>query len=147
MKLETEKQGSIANIGHENYERHSRLLTQSFISDVVDDSLSEYEIFYSYLGRSKNAIVDYENCKLDIESSVIKAASFFDIDLLPNPIPVNRKKEEPLRGYLVSSRKNYLASSGGSDFYEQVYEIVSKKNLTQATALYEKCLEKSILNQ
>jgi hypothetical protein len=137
MKLETNKQKTIANVGQHYYDNQASLFNENAISLGLDYNIHQYELFYSYLDKSKNAIVDYETYSSDIDSSIAIAASFFDVDLLPNPVPANPGRDNPLNGYLVSSK--------GSEFYERALEIVSKKDLTQATALYQKCLQKSIL--
>jgi hypothetical protein len=137
MKLETNKQKTIANVGQHYYDNQSNLFDENAISLGLDYNIHQYELFYSYLDKSKNAIVDYETYSSDIDSSIAIAASFFDIELLLNPGPANLGKDNPLNGYLVSSK--------GSEFYERSLEIVSKKNLTRANDLYLKCLEKSIL--
>jgi hypothetical protein len=139
MGLETNKQKTIASTGQHYYDRQSNLFNENAISSGLDYNIHQYELFYSYLDKSKNVIVDYETYRLDIASSVAKAASFFDIELFTDPPPANPGIDSPLTGYLVSSK--------GSEFYEIALEIVSKKDLTQATDLYLKCLEKSILNQ
>jgi hypothetical protein len=137
MGLETSKQQTIANVGQHYYDNQGNLFNENAISLGLDYNIHQYELFYSYLDKSNNAIVDYETYSIDIESSIAKAASFFNIELLPNPAPANPGADNPLGGYLVSSK--------GSEFYERALEMVSKKDLTQATALYQKCLEKSIL--
>jgi hypothetical protein len=137
MGLETNKQKTIASVGQHYYDTQGDLFNDNAISLGLDYNIHQYEVFYSYLDKSKNAIVDYETYSSNIDSSIATAASFFDIELLPNPGPANPGKDNPLNGYLVSSK--------GSEFYERALEIVSKKDLTQATALYEKCLQKSIL--
>ena len=139
MGLETNKQKTIASSGQHYYEKQSNFFNESAIDDKLNYNINQYELFYSYIDKSKNVIVDYETYRLDLGSSIAKAASFFEIELLSNPAPANPGKDNPLNGYLVSSK--------GSEFYEQALEIVSKKDLTQATVLYEKCLKKSILNQ
>ena len=137
MGLETNKQKTIASDGQHRYETQGDLFNDNAISLELDYNIHQYELFYSYLDKSKNAIVDYETYSLDIGPSIAKAASFFNIKLLPDPGPVYQGKDNPLNGYLVSSKS--------SEFYERTLEIVSKKDLTQATALYQKCLQKSIL--
>ena len=137
MKLETNKQKTIANVGQHYYDNQASLFNENAISLGLDYNIHQYELFYSYLDKSKNAIVDYETYSSDIESSIAKAASFFKIELLPNPAPANPGIDNPLGGYLVSSKS--------SEFYEQALDIVSRKDLKKATALYQKCLQKSIL--
>ena len=137
MKLETNKQKTIANVGQYYYDNQPDLLNDSAISLVLDYNIHQYELFYSYLDKSKNAIVDYETYSLDIGPSIAKAAGFFSIELLSNPNPANPGEDKPLSGYLVSSKI--------SEFYNKSLDIVAKKDLTKATALYEKCLQNSIL--
>lgn len=137
MRLETNKQKTIASVGQHYYDTQGGLFNENAISYGLDYNIQQYELFYSYLDRSKNAIVDYETYSLDIDSSIAIAASFFGVDLLLNPVPADPGKDNPLNGYLVSSK--------GSEFYYRALEIVSKKDLTQATTLYQKCLQKSIL--
>jgi hypothetical protein len=139
MGLETNKIKTITNVGQHYYEKDAHLFNENAISLRLDHNIHQYELFYSYLDKSTNAIVDYETYSLDIESSIAKAAKFFEVELLLNPEPANPGIDNPLNGYLVSSK--------GSEFYNKALEIVSKKDLTQATILYKKCLEKSILNQ
>lgn len=137
MGLETSKQRTVANVGQHYYDSRPELFSDNAISLGLDYNIHQYELFYSYLDKSKNAIVDYETYSLDIESSIAKAASFFSIKLLSNPDSANLGKDSPLSGYLVSSKS--------SEFYSRSLDMVSKKDLTMATALYEKCLQKSIL--
>jgi hypothetical protein len=137
MGLETSKQKTIASVGQHYYDTQSDLFNYDAISLGLDYNIHQYELFYAYLDKSKNAIVDYETYSSNIDSSIAIAASFFNIDLLPNPVPANPGRDNPLNGYLVSSKD--------SEFYEIALEVVSKKDLTQATALYQKCLQKSIL--
>jgi len=138
MGLETIKQKTIANVGQDYYEKYVIPFNEDNLSGRLRHNINEYELFYSYLDMSKNAIVDYETYSSDIESSISKAASFFEIELLPNPAPANPGVDNPLGGYLVSSKV--------SEFYEQALDIVSRKDLKEATALYQKCLQKSILS-
>ena len=138
MGLETNKQKTITHVGQHYYDNQSQLFNENAISLGLDYNINQYETFYAYLDKSTNAIVDYETYRLDIESSIAKAANFFGVELLPNPAPADPGVDNPLNGYLVSSK--------GSEFYEQALEIVSRKDLMYATVLYEKCLEKSILN-
>jgi hypothetical protein len=137
MRLETSKQITIANVGQYYYDNQNNLFNENSINFGLDYNIYQYELFYSYLDTSENAIVDYETYSLDIESSIGIAARFFDINMLPEPAPANRGEDNPLGGYLVSSKN--------SEFYERSLEIVSKKDLTKATDLYLKCLGKSIL--
>lgn len=139
MGLETNKQKTIANVGQHYYDNQPQPFNENAISSGLDYNIHQYELFYSYLDKSNNAIVDYETYRLDIEFSIATAASFFEIELLPNPLPADPGIDNPLNGYLVSSK--------GSEFHSRALEIVSKKDLTKATSLYKKCLEKSILNQ
>lgn len=138
MGLETNKQKTVTHVGQHYYDNQPQLFNDNAISLGLDYNINQYETFYAYLDKSTNAIVDYETYRLDIKSSIAKAAGFFEIELLPNPAPANPGVDNPLNGYLVSSK--------GSEFYEQALEIVSRKDLTLATSLYQKCLEKSILN-
>ena len=139
MSLETNMQKTIANVGLDYYEKQVNLFNEDDINARLDYTINDYKLFYSYLDQSKNAIVDYETYRLNIKSSIAKAASFFEIELLPGPAPADLGVDNPLNGYLVSSKSS-------SEFYQRSLEMVSKKDLTQANALYQKCLQKSILS-
>lgn len=138
MGLETIKHKTIASVGQQYYENQGEPFNEDALSGGLDYNINQYELFYSYLNNSNNAIVDYETYKLDIDSSIAQAASFFSIDLLSDPMPAEHGEDNPRHGYLVSSRI--------SEFYDRALEFVARKDLTKATALYEKCLVKSILS-
>jgi len=138
MGLETIKHKTIASVGQQYYENQGQPFNEDSLDGGLDYNINQYELFYSYLNSSNNAIVDYETYKLDIDSSIAQAAGFFNIDLLSDPMPAEQGEDNPRNGYLVSSKV--------SEFYDRALEFVAKKDLTKATALYGKCLEKSILS-
>jgi hypothetical protein len=137
MRLETSKQKTIQELGQEYFASQGEWFNEDSLNSRLDYNINQYELFYSYLDKSKNFIVDYETYKLKIESSIAKVASLFEIELISDPNPAGPGKDRPLDGYLVSSK--------GSEFYKRSLELVAKKDLTKANDLYLKCLEKSIL--
>ena len=96
-----------------------------------------YKKFYQYLLDSRNIMVDYESfCKYP-SLYVKKICDSLNINLLPDRVAMHKPKDNPKRGYLVSS----LSSS---KYYDVASKIVMGLDLKELEDLYKAALSKSL---
>jgi hypothetical protein len=122
-----------------NYELES-VSDSKIVSDclkVLDQMKVGYKKFYQYLLDSTNIMVDYESfCKYP-SLYVKKICDSLNINLLPDRVSMYKPKDNPKRGYLVSS----LSSSG---YYDVASKIVMGLDLKELEDLYKDALSKSL---
>ena len=104
---------------------------------VLDQMKVGYKKFYQYLLDSTNIMVDYESfCKYP-SLYVKKICDILNINLLPDRVSMHKPKDNPKRGYLVSS----IASSR---YYDMASKIVMDLDLKELEVLYKAALSKSL---
>ncbi len=107
------------------------------VSSVLKQMTVSYKNFYNYLLSSKNIIIDYESFCKNPSKYVQKVCNKLNIDTLNDKTFTYNLKDNPQRGYLVSS----LASS---EYYEVAVKAVRGLDLSELELLYEMTLDKSL---
>ena len=107
------------------------------ISRVLESMAAGYKRFYQYLIDSKNIIVDYKTFCADPPSYVQRICNKLNIDVLENRVSIHKPKDNPERGYLVSS-------AASSKYYEAASKAVKSMDLKKLELLYEMALSKSL---
>jgi len=107
------------------------------ISRVLEPMAIGYKRFYKYLIDSKNIIVDYKTFCADPTSYVQRICNNLNIDVLENRASIHKPKDNPEKGYLVSS-------AASSKHYEAASKAVKSMDLKELELLYEMALSKSL---